>query len=160
MHYPTHIIDSPIGKIRLHSKDNQLIRLEFLPENFSLPANCNPPERNAMTEAFSYYFENPKHVFQLNIAIKGTDFQKRVWEALRNIPPGETKTYGELARLLQTGPRAIGQACRTNPIPIIVPCHRIVASVGFGGYSGEIQGPWMRIKKWLLAHEGVLRLSA
>jgi len=102
------------------------------------------------------YFSNPKHIFNLPLDPHGTEFQKRVWKALQEIPSGETLTYGELAKKLNSHPRAVGQACRRNPIPVIIPCHRVVAQNGLGGYSGERIGALMDFKKQLLAHEGVL----
>ncbi len=83
----------------------------------------------------------------------GTVFQKQVWQALLEIPSGETLTYGELAKKLESGPRAIGGACRRNPIPLLIPCHRVVAAHGDGGFAGHTDGHWMEIKRWLLSHE-------
>jgi methylated-DNA-[protein]-cysteine S-methyltransferase len=89
------------------------------------------------------------------VAPAGTPFQRRVWQRLSAIPAGETLTYGALARELGTSARAVGGACRTNPIPLVIPCHRVVATNGLGGYSGERGGDWLAKKRWLLAHEGV-----
>jgi methylated-DNA-[protein]-cysteine S-methyltransferase len=85
----------------------------------------------------------------------GTAFQQRVWQAMREIPLGETISYGALAKQLNSSARAVGNACRTNPIPIIIPCHRIVAKHGIGGFSGMIQGTRITMKEWLLRHEGI-----
>lgn len=87
------------------------------------------------------------------LAPAGTPFQQRVWRALADIPPGQTRTYGELATQLGTAPRAVGGALRANPIPIIIPCHRILAAQGLGGYAGASE-EGRRRKAWLLAHEG------
>lgn len=86
----------------------------------------------------------------------GTAFQRRVWQALTAIPPGQVRTYGELARALGSSPRAVGNAARANPWPLVVPCHRLVASQGLGGYGGQTRGQGLAIKRWLLAHEGYL----
>lgn len=110
--------------------------------------------RNAMNQ-LQEYFLDPETIFSLDIAVTGTPFQKRVWHQLQQIPVGETRTYGELAKRLQTGPRAVGAACRSNPLPIIIPCHRVVAAQGIGGYMGKQAGRAMMIKQWLLQHEGV-----
>lgn len=83
----------------------------------------------------------------------GTPYQKRVWQALQNIPVGQTQTYGELAALLDSGSRAIGGACRKNPLPLLVPCHRVVAANGSGGFAGHTSGHWLAVKHWLLEHE-------
>ena len=86
----------------------------------------------------------------------GTPFQRRVWAVLQQIPPGVTRTYGELARRLGTSPRAVGGACRANPVPLFVPCHRVVtAGGGAGGFAGHGSGRWPQIKRWLLDREGV-----
>ncbi len=99
------------------------------------------------------YFINPRRLFSFPLTPQGTVFQQRVWQALREIPAGHVCSYGKLARQLNTGARAIGNACRNNPIPIVIPCHRIVASNGMGGYSGQTSGAHLTIKDWLLAHE-------
>jgi methylated-DNA-[protein]-cysteine S-methyltransferase len=84
----------------------------------------------------------------------GTPFQRRVWHALRRIPSGCTRSYGELARELGSSARAVGGACRRNPIPIVVPCHRVIAAGGgAGGFMGQRSGDALAIKTWLLDHE-------
>lgn len=147
------MIPASFGNIRFTIQNDKLTQLEFL------AAKSNPPQDSLSKKIFSelqQYFKNPKHRFNVSFELTGTDFQKNVWKALQQIPVGQTLTYGELAKKLKTSPRAIGQACRTNPIPIIIPCHRIVAANHLGGYSGEQEGKRMNIKKWLLQHEGYL----
>jgi len=86
--------------------------------------------------------------------LMGTQFQLRVWQAIHAIPFGETRTYGQLAALLGSGPRAVANACGANPLPIIIPCHRVVAKSGIGGFmQGKKNG--VLVKRWLLQHEGV-----
>jgi len=92
----------------------------------------------------------------LPLAPTGTPFQKRVWQALLEIPPGRVRTYGDLARSLGTSPRAVGNACRANPIPLLIPCHRVVAADGLGGFAGETTGTWPDLKRWLLRLEGAI----
>jgi methylated-DNA-[protein]-cysteine S-methyltransferase len=77
-----------------------------------------------------------------------------IWALLRAIPVGQTRTYGEVARELGSAARAVGQACRANPCPIVVPCHRVVGRHGLGGFAGDHQGSRLAIKRWLLHHEG------
>lgn len=99
------------------------------------------------------YFADPRTPLTLPLAPGGTPFQRRVWAALRAIPAGETRRYGELAQQLRSGPRAIGGACRANPVPLVVPCHRVVAAGGEGGFMGQVDGPALTLKRWLLQHE-------
>jgi methylated-DNA-[protein]-cysteine S-methyltransferase len=100
------------------------------------------------------YFTDPHYCFHLKLDFgEASAFQRRVWAALQEIPAGRVMTYGYLAARLGTSARAIGAACRSNPIPIIVPCHRVVAAQGLGGYMG---GRGLAYKHWLLHHEGVL----
>ena len=91
----------------------------------------------------------------LPLSPEGTDFQLRVWSELLKIPPGRPVTYGELAQRVGSGPRAVGGACRANPIPLLIPCHRVVAATGLGGFAGHRQGAWPAMKRWLLEHEGM-----
>jgi len=89
----------------------------------------------------------------------GTEFQRKVWQSLQDIPVGEVRTYGSLAKELNSSARAVGNACRQNLFPVIVPCHRVVSASGIGGYAGDTlarqhgQINFLHIKQWLLAHE-------
>lgn len=102
------------------------------------------------------YFDSSISVFSIPLAPQGTSFQRAVWHELSKIPPGETRTYGEIANKLNSSPRAVGNACRKNPIQIIIPCHRVISANGIGGYAGETEGNQLNIKRWLLNHEGVV----
>jgi methylated-DNA-[protein]-cysteine S-methyltransferase len=124
-----------------------------------LPADTpeQPPIDAATTrviEQLQAYFRDPHAPFTIPLTLEGTRFQQRVWEALQAIPPGTALTYGELAQQLGTAARAVGGACRANPIPILIPCHRVVARQGLGGYTGAVTGDPLGIKRWLLQHEG------
>ena len=109
-----------------------------------------------LLEALADYFRQPQTTFTLPMAAAGTDFQQRVWRAISDIPSGETRSYGDLARDLGTSPRAVGGACRANPLPLLVPCHRVIAADGGnGGFMGHAPGQGMSadVKAWLLRHE-------
>ena len=99
------------------------------------------------------YLVEPDYVFDLPLEIVGSEFRKRVWKVMCEIPAGKTMTYGEVAERIGSAPRAVGGACGDNQIPLIIPCHRIVARNGIGGFmhtTGDIE---LGIKRWLLAHE-------
>lgn len=151
------IMTSPIGRIGLRLDEmDRLVALDFLGDR----GRSRPPVSLAgrrIVAALQAYFADPLLPLEIPLVPAGTPFQQRVWAALRQIPPGSTRTYGELARYLNSAPRAVGQACRRNPIPIVIPCHRVVAQDGAGGYSGATSGPELDIKRWLLTHEGVDR---
>ena len=99
------------------------------------------------------YFRNPLYCFSLPFETHGTSFQDRVWRVLQQIPSGASWSYGRVATYLNTSPRAVGGACRANPLPIVIPCHRVVAANGIGGFSGQTAGGRIVIKQWLLSHE-------
>lgn len=148
------IINAPLGRIGLRMIGDAVSALDYLPA----AASEQPPVNAAAAVAVAQlqaYFRDSRFCFSIPLAITGTAFQQQVWAALQAIPPGTALTYGELAHQLNTAARAIGNACRTNPVPILIPCHRVVSRQGLGGYAGEITGDPLAIKRWLLRHEGV-----
>jgi len=146
------VIAAPFGRLGLRLIDGRLAGIDFLDGKAALRAPGNPAARRACRELRAY-LRNPKHRFHLPLVPAGTDFQRAVWRSMRRIPAGRPLSYGDLARKLKTGPRAVGNACRANPVPIVVPCHRVVASNGRGGFMGKTGGRALAIKDWLLAHE-------
>jgi methylated-DNA-[protein]-cysteine S-methyltransferase len=102
----------------------------------------------------SAYLEHGDYQFDLPIRLTGSLHQLHVWEAMRRIPAGETRTYGDIATEIGSNARAVGSACGANPVPIVVPCHRIVAANGLGGFMGGTGEKTLSIKRWLLQHEG------
>lgn len=145
------IIQSPFGNLGVLVENDQLYAIDFL-GNKTPGAKGNSCSRKIAAE-IKRYLRNPDHNLVVPYRLQGTDFQKRVWRALLRIPPGSVVSYGDLARKLKTGPRAVGNACRSNPIPIVVPCHRVTAKQGLGGYMGKTRGSGLRMKQWLIAHE-------
>ena len=105
-----------------------------------------------------HYLDDPGYAFDLPLALSGTHHRLQVWEALQRIPAGTTRTYGDLARELHSSARAVGGACGANPLPLVVPCHRVIAAGNnIGGFMGaKSEGFELGIKRWLLAHEGAL----
>lgn len=147
------IYKSPVGKLGFRLCGSRLMQLTFLPRYIQTSTNIQQPLIQHVISELDAYFRDPFHAFDVPIATQGTPFQERIWEALLTIPPGKTMTYGEFGKQLNTSARAIGNACRTNPIPIIIPCHRIVAHNTLGGYAGSTKTPKLTIKKQLLNHE-------
>ncbi len=144
---------SPLGPLRLREAHGHIVRLEWGPAVQEEPArgHDDTPLLSRARHQLDAYFLRGLRRFDLPVAPAGTAFQLAVWQQMQAIPYGDTRTYGEIARWLHSAPRAVGTACGRNPIPIVIPCHRVVASAGFGGYSGA---GGVDTKRWLLAHEG------
>lgn len=147
------LIAAPFGGLRLCVEGDELVAMEFESGFISETVPANPTLETA-AQQLACYFKDPHAPFSLPLRLAGTDYTRRVWNALVQIPPGQAETYGALAHKLASGPRAIAAACRANAFPIIIPCHRVVAATGLGGYSGQTNGPMLDIKRWLLKHEG------
>lgn len=147
---------TPVGWLALTASDEALIRICFLetqPDNY-------PQHSNAVIQEVKFqlteYFQGNLQQFSIPLQPEGSDFQQSVWQELRDIPYGQTSTYGALARQLGDPKkmRAVGRANGQNPIPIIIPCHRVIGADGkLTGYGGGIAR-----KRWLLKHEGALLL--
>jgi methylated-DNA-[protein]-cysteine S-methyltransferase len=147
-------LDTPVGRLVLESDGEVLIGV-WLPSSGALARSSGedaPPVLKETVTQFEEYFAGERTEFDIPMELDGTSFQCDVWAELSRIPYGTTISYGELARRVgrPKGPRAVGQANGKNPIPIIVPCHRVVASNGLGGYGGGLP-----LKRALLALEGV-----
>ncbi len=146
--------DAPFGPIGVCCDDAAVVAIRFLPSG---PAG-GPQTAFAEQVAaeLQQYVANPHFEFTVPVRLTGTPFQQRLWQALRRIPVGEVRQYGALSAELASSARAVGGACRHNPVPIIVPCHRVVSASGDGGFAGATDGPLLNIKRWLLRHEGVI----
>jgi methylated-DNA-[protein]-cysteine S-methyltransferase len=146
--------ESPIGRLVLECDGDVLIGI-WLPNerrHARNDADDMPPVLKETASQLDAYFAGERTDFDVRMELDGTDFQREVWSELRRIPYGETISYGELARRVgrPSAPRAVGQANGRNPIPVIVPCHRVLASNGIGGYGGGL-----KVKRQLLGVEGV-----
>ena len=149
-------MDTPIGVVAITIREGMLYGIDFLP---GTPVNGTTPEdplEREVARQLTAYFQDGRSRFCLPLGFRGTDFQNRVWHSLSQIGPGQVLSYGAIARQLDSSPRAVGNACRQNPIPIVVPCHRVVSARGIGGYGGEIRGTKLQMKRWLLSPEGVV----
>jgi methylated-DNA-[protein]-cysteine S-methyltransferase len=147
-------LDTPIGRLVLESDGDVLIGI-WLPTQHRPASGTGadaPPVLKDVATQLEEYFARERTEFDVPMELDGTAFQKEVWAELTRIPYGQTISYGELARRVgrPKGPRAVGQANGRNPIPIIVPCHRVLAGNGIGGYGGGLP-----MKRTLLATEGV-----
>jgi methylated-DNA-[protein]-cysteine S-methyltransferase len=151
------VLDSPLGHLGACIEDEHIIRLDYLADTVVLKPPVTASGKQLAAE-LKRFFASSRHHFTLPVELHGTDFQQRVWHALTLIPPGQTLTYGALADKLGSGARAVGNACRNNPLSIVVPCHRVVSVSGLGGYSGKTDGREINRKKWLLNHEGALKI--
>jgi methylated-DNA-[protein]-cysteine S-methyltransferase len=143
-------VTSPIGDLVVRATESDIVAIDWK----AAPLGNKPRETPLLARArtaLTDYFAGRLTAFDLPCAPAGTAFQRRVWAELCRIPYGETVTYGELARRVGSSARAVGNACGANPLPIVVPCHRVLAANGaLGGYSGL--GGTMT-KTWLLEHE-------
>ena len=153
-------VASPLGLLTVLASDNGVHAIGYEGEQTeqaktNLPRAVNHPIINAATEQLTMYFEGTLKVFDLPLNLRGTGFQKRVWELLLEIPFGETRTYGDLASTLGNAgaSQAVGAANGKNPVAIVVPCHRVIGASGhLTGYAGG-----MDKKRFLLTHEGVIQ---
>jgi len=139
-------------KVGVITREARVAEIRYLPPSALTTEPRSPLARRA-AEQLERYREDPDVRFDLPLAIAGTPFQRRLWEALCEIPRGKTLTYGALARCLGAEARAIGQACGDNRLPIVIPCHRVVAANGIGGFAHTRRGYLIEAKQWLLAHE-------
>ncbi len=149
-------MNSPIGRLRIEIDGGKVRKVDFHWRGEPEADQDEEPILQQVEETLAAYFQHPVSLQMIPHQGAGTPFQQRVWQALCEIPPGETRTYGQLAKELDSSPRAVGGACRRNPIPLIVPCHRVVAQSGIGGFDGAVgECEAVNVKQWLLRHEGV-----
>lgn len=145
---------TPFAVLGILTHQEQLTAIDFLPaDSATMPAQT-PLAREVCTQ-LQAYLADPNFSFNLPLQPHGTPYQHKVWQALLQIPPGQTESYGALAKRLISAPRAIGQACGANPIPVVIPCHRVLGSQGLGGFMHHSGGGPLLIKRWLLEHEHV-----
>jgi len=148
------VIDSPVGRLGIRLAGYRVSQIRFLDRRFALRPPADSAGRRVVA-ALEAYFGSAHALPRVELATGGTEFRQRVWGVLCAIVPGRVETYGSLARQLGSSARAVGNACRHNPVPILVPCHRVVAAAGPGGFAGDRDGRLVDIKLRLLAHEGV-----
>ncbi|MFI4939874.1 MAG: methylated-DNA--[protein]-cysteine S-methyltransferase [Burkholderiales bacterium] len=150
------IIAAPFGAIGIRTEAGSVRELVYLPSSFSIKEPTDQLAERAVRQIEAYLAE-PDFRFDLPLMPVGTPFQHKVWNVIAAIPRGDVLTYGETAKMIRSAPRAVGQACGANWFPLIIPCHRVVAAGGLGGFSHDDDeaGFHLGVKRWLLKHEGV-----
>ncbi|MBE6613499.1 MAG: methylated-DNA--[protein]-cysteine S-methyltransferase [Ruminococcaceae bacterium] len=143
------VYDSPFGAYTVGYREHELVSLQF----GAAASSCPSPISNAAASQLDEYFAGKRRTFSLPMSLCGTEFQMKVWRAIADIPFGEVRTYGEIARVVGNprAARAVGGAVHQNPLWILIPCHRVVAQNGLGGYAGRPE-----VKRALLKIEGIL----
>ncbi|MDD5055595.1 MAG: methylated-DNA--[protein]-cysteine S-methyltransferase [Candidatus Peribacteraceae bacterium] len=146
------VLPSPIGPLTITGTDQSINRIDFGSKK-NTTSKPKPPESRCIQE-LTEYFKGERIKFSVPMEATGTAFRLQVYKAMQAIPFGETRTYGDIAKAIGNPKaiRAVGGACGANPLPILIPCHRVVGSNGIGGYNGGI-----RRKMWLLEHEKIHR---
>jgi methylated-DNA-[protein]-cysteine S-methyltransferase len=153
------VVPTPFGAVGIRTEglgteDECIAEILYLPPGVPEVPPKNRLAREACAQVHRY-LDDPSQAFALPLKPVGTRYQRRVWDKIAEIPSGRVRSYGEVAQDIRSGPRAVGQACGANHFPLAIPCHRVVASGGIGGFARNDGGFHIAIKRWLLAHEGI-----
>ncbi|KIC23301.1 MULTISPECIES: methylated-DNA--[protein]-cysteine S-methyltransferase [unclassified Leisingera] len=143
-------LETPVGPLSVAERDGAIVRLDWTAE-----ASGQSALLTRALDQLRAYFAGELTVFDLPLQVDGSDFQRAVCDAMLAIPFGETRTYGDIAKQLGAPPQPVGNACGGNPIPVIIPCHRVLGASGLGGFSGK---GGVETKVALLKHEGAASL--
>ncbi|MGE3940402.1 MAG: methylated-DNA--[protein]-cysteine S-methyltransferase [Alphaproteobacteria bacterium] len=152
---PSLSIPTPSGRLTIAEEDDAIVAIGWSDAEPDRAAGNGSPLLAEAAAQLDAYFAGKLTRFDLPLAPSGSPFERLVWTAMAEIPYGETRVYGDLAETVGSAPRAVGRACGRNPIPIVIPCHRVLAKTGLGGYSGA---GGLATKRHLLALEGTLPL--
>ena len=148
------VLAAPFAQLGVIADTQGIHRIDFLPADQAVLINRAGNAAIAqLAAALMQYWDNPVMRFNLPLCYQGSAHQLKVWHALLAIAPGQTCSYGEIAVAIRSSPRAVGQACGANPLPIVIPCHRVVAKTGQGGFMHQRAGAALDYKTWLLSHE-------
>ena len=146
------VVEFPRMKVGVATRGERVVEIRYLPLSaVSISAKNKLAEKAA--RQLERYRQDADAAFDLPVLIEGTPLQRGVWDAMCAIPRGRTRTYGEIARELGADARDVGQACGDNHLPLVIPCHRVVAADGIGGFAHATDGYLIEVKRWLLAHE-------
>lgn len=150
------IVAAPFGAIGIRTDAGSLRELVYLPPHFS-EKDATDALAMEVARQVAAYLADPGFCFDLPLPEVGSMFQRKVWAAICGIPRGSVRTYGQVAKHIGSAPRAVGQACGANWFPLIIPCHRVTAAGGLGGFSqhDDENGFHLGVKRWLLSHEGI-----
>jgi methylated-DNA-[protein]-cysteine S-methyltransferase len=140
-------VDTPAGQLILYSQQGVVTNLDW---GFD---NDTDPQDHEIQQKFRQFWLKHDKPININLLKQGSPYRHKVWAELCKIPFGETMTYSALAAKIGSSARAVGNACRDNPYPVIIPCHRVVSVSGMGGYCGHTNGDFMAIKYKLLNYE-------
>jgi len=145
-------LQAPFAILGVRTIGERLTGIEYLPRG---AATLKPqtPFATEVCRQLTAYLEDPNFEFDLPFEYNGTDYQRKVWQTVHEIPPGKVLSYLQLATRIGSAPRPVGTACGANRIPILIPCHRVIASNGIGGFMHTRRGSPIEIKRWLLHHE-------
>jgi methylated-DNA-[protein]-cysteine S-methyltransferase len=147
-------LETPFAVLGIRTAGERVTDIDYLPLGLAPLAPLNKLAERTCRQ-LERYLDDPVYVPKIPFEYAGTPFQCRVWRAIREIPCGRTLTYKDIARALASGPRPVGGACGRNRVPIVIPCHRVLASGALGGFMGGHGHTGLAIKRWLLRHEGV-----
>ncbi|MEO7494159.1 MAG: methylated-DNA--[protein]-cysteine S-methyltransferase [Massilia sp.] len=150
------IVGAPFGAIGIRTELARVRELVYLPPHFA-EKDATDAVAALAAEQVARYLADADFVFTLPLAELGSAYQHKVWSAISAIPRGTVRTYGQVAKHIGSAPRAVGQACGANWFPLVIPCHRVTAAGGLGGFSNhdDENGFHLSVKRWLLKHEGV-----
>ena len=146
---------TPFAVLGIATDGEAVISLRYLPRT-TLPVAPHDRVAELACREIERYLDDPAYCFDVPYRLVGTVFQRRVWREIAKLFPIKTINYGDIARRLKSAPRPVGGACGANPVPLIVPCHRVLAANGLGGFMGGKKSFPLGIKRWLLRHEGIL----
>ncbi|MGB4813020.1 MAG: methylated-DNA--[protein]-cysteine S-methyltransferase [Methylophilaceae bacterium] len=146
------MIVAPFGAIGISAQGFQM-EIQLIPESRDAKTVSKNKLAQQVVNQIEVYLSTADDNFNLPVVTKGTPFQRKVWQEISAIPKGQVLTYSDIAAHLKSSPRAVANACGANHLPILIPCHRVVAKNGLGGFMRGAENG-LNIKKWLLKHEG------
>lgn len=149
------IVELPFGRVGVRTRGESVEQISFLADDVQCHSASTSLAQLAVDHLLAYCADSSRPI-NLPLLINGTEFQRQVWSEIAAIPCGQTRSYGDIARRLAGSAgdaRAVGQACGDNRLPLAIPCHRVVAATGIGGFAHRRGGAYERIKRWLLMHE-------